>query len=290
MPSCRIAVILACHNRREKTIACLRALDIAQHVAQQSCDVYLVDDGSTDGTTEAVAHEFPHVRLLRGDGTLFWNRSMHWAFGEALRAGYDFYLWLNDDTLLESDALTRLLACHAAIIADGHRSGIVIGSTRDEVSGKLTYGGLVATRWWKPLAFRHLPPSADRSLKCDTMNGNVVLIPDIVARGIGNIEPAFAHAMGDMDYGLRAKKAGFSNWIMPGFAGRCARNPTAGTYLDPAVPLRQRIKKMVAPKGLPPKSWLTFTRRHAGPFWLVFWVWPYTKLLVPRLRARHDSP
>src|SRR3972149_8164513 len=64
----RVAVLMACHNRREHTLACLRALRGAEIEARQSCDVYLLDDGGSDGTAEAVANEFPHVHLLRGGG------------------------------------------------------------------------------------------------------------------------------------------------------------------------------------------------------------------------------
>ena len=44
----QIAVLITCHNRKEKTLHCL------QNLYKQSitCDVYLVDDGSIDGSSE----------------------------------------------------------------------------------------------------------------------------------------------------------------------------------------------------------------------------------------------
>ena len=281
----RVAVLMACHNRREHTLACLRALRAAEIEARQSCDVYLLDDGGSDGTAEAVANEFPHVHLLRGDGSLFWNRGMHRVFEAALGRGYDFYLGLNDDTLLYVDALQRLLACHERITRESGRSGIVAGSTRDATSGELTYGGQVREKWWKPLTFRVVPPR-DCPVECDTATWNVVLIPDVVARRLGNLEPSFSHAMGDLDYGLRARNAGYSNWVMPGFAGICSDNPVEGTFLDTGIPFRERLRKMVQPKGLPPKSWLLFCRRHAGPLWMVFWAWPYLRVALESLIGR----
>jgi glycosyltransferase involved in cell wall biosynthesis len=76
----------------------------------ESCSLHviLVDDGSTDGTSAAVLAEFSNVEILHGDGSLFWNRGMHWAFDHALKTGYDAYLWLNDDTILFKDALINL--------------------------------------------------------------------------------------------------------------------------------------------------------------------------------------
>lgn len=284
----RVAVLMTCHNRREQTLACLGALRAAQIEARQSCEVYLLDDGSSDGTAEAVANEFPHVHLLRGDGSLFWNRGMHRAFEAALDRGYDFYLGLNDDTLLYPDALQRLLACHGRITRESGRSGIVAGSTRDAASGELTYGGQVREKWWKPLTFQVVSPR-DCPVECDTATWNVVLIPDVVARRLGNLEPSFSHAMGDLDYGLRAKKAGYSNWVMPGFAGTCSDNPLEGTFLDAGIPLLERLRKMAQPKGLPPKSWLLFCRRHAGPLWMVFWAWPYLRVALESLFGRSGA-
>lgn len=112
------------------------------------------------------------------------------------------------------------------------------------------------------------------------MNGNCVLIPAAIAQSIGNIEKSFAHAMGDLDYGLRAKKAGFSVWIMPGYAGICPKNSITGTFYDRTLPVTQRLRKMMQPKGLPPSSWWLFARRHGGFFWLAFFIWPYLRILL----------
>ncbi len=47
--------------------------------------VYLVDDGSSDGTGDAVRQAYPSVSVIRGDGTLFWNRGMRKAWEDALK-------------------------------------------------------------------------------------------------------------------------------------------------------------------------------------------------------------
>ena len=97
MAGLRIAAVMAVHNRRDLTLACLDSLR-AQQLAGDTLDVFVLDDASTDGTAAAVLERHPDVRLLRGNGQLYWNGGMRRAFGEAMAADYDYYLWMNDDT------------------------------------------------------------------------------------------------------------------------------------------------------------------------------------------------
>lgn len=283
-----LAISLACHNRREKTVACLQALDGLMASHDPRIHVFLCDDGSTDGTAAAVRARFPEVRILSGDGTLFWNGGMRVAFGAALAAGYDFYLWLNDDTVLDTDALARLLAAHREMAASGPGEGIVVGSTRDR-EGRTSYGGLVRTSRWRPIRFRRVVPG-DRLLPCDTMNGNCVLIPAAVARRLGNLDAGFVHSMGDNDYGLRASRLGIPIRVMPGYAGTCVNDATVrGSFKDSSLPLAVRWKKLVSPKALPPGAWLVFCRRHGGPGWPLAWLWPYARVVLAGLTFRQGG-
>ncbi|MBO0348038.1 glycosyltransferase, partial [Phormidium pseudopriestleyi FRX01] len=63
-----IAVIMTCYNRREKTLASLAALFNQKLPPNVILSVYLVDDGSTDNTSEVVKEKYPAVHLLQGNG------------------------------------------------------------------------------------------------------------------------------------------------------------------------------------------------------------------------------
>ena len=77
MASLRIAAVMAVHNRRELTLACLDTLRAQELPATAALDVFVLDDASTDGTAEAIAQRHPDVRLLTGDGQLYWNGGMN---------------------------------------------------------------------------------------------------------------------------------------------------------------------------------------------------------------------
>ncbi len=58
----------------------------------------LVDDASTDGTSDAVRQAYTSSQdFFRRN--LFWNGGMRGAFSEAMKDNPDYYLWLNDDTI-----------------------------------------------------------------------------------------------------------------------------------------------------------------------------------------------
>jgi GT2 family glycosyltransferase len=267
-------------NRREKTLQCLRNLQAQTAVNRRlQYDVYLMDDGSKDGTSEAVKEAFPEVHLRRGDGNLFWNGGMNAIFGEALKGDYDFYLWLNDDTFLYPDAMDKLLDAWETRNEAGHPDSIIIGGTIDPDTRLFSYGGFERYSNWT-LKLRHIAPYEDKMRQCDTMCGNCVLIPKAVSDKIGNIEPFYKHRWGDPDYGLRTTKAGGSIWMTPGYIGTCEANPLAEAWTDNTLSIKERIKDFHSVKGYRKEDWFFYVRRHGGPLWILLWLKPYYDIIT----------
>ncbi|MEH1862655.1 MAG: glycosyltransferase family 2 protein [Nostoc sp.] len=275
MEKANLAVIMTCYNRRNTTLACLNAL----YQQKNYCDVYLTDDGSSDGTTEAIKAKYPEVQILQGNGNLFWVGGMHLAFSEAIKYKYDYYLWLNDDTFLEANAVSKLLQVHQNLTELGYPDSIVVGSTKDSTTGKATYGGAVKSKKWYSNKFEFLEPSSVIQ-KCDAMYGNCVLIPKSVVAKVGNIDTAFVHSLGDLDYALRACKLGCKIWVAPGYIGTCTRNSICNSWADTNLNLLERLKKVLQIKGFPLKSWTIFCSRHSGPFWIFYWLLPYIRAVI----------
>ena len=277
-----IGVVLTCHNRKEKTLTCLKKLINQDNIDTIDSSVYIVDDGSTDGTSEAVKINFPQVNIIKGDGTLFWNGGMRVAFSKAMENECDYYLWLNDDTFLYSDVLKLLLETSNNMKQQRGRDVIVTGTIIDIDTKKVNYGGRNQKSKLQPLFFTLLNSSAELQ-KCDTFNGNVVLIPQNVVSKIGNISSEYSRQhSGDLDYGLRAKYAGFESWVAPGVVGECPSNSLKGTIFDKSLPFRDRIKQMKSPKGVPPaREWMVFAKRHAGFLWPFYWLRTVVRVIFP---------
>ena len=227
----KIAVLIASHNRKETTIGCLSRL-----LPQLGEDdrVYLVDDGSTDGTAVAVAGlKDKRINVINGDGRLYWAKGMRkaWEAAIAERDNWDGFLWLNDDTELDGDSLQKLLSAN-----DGMR--IVVGdlaNSKGEVMYGLREGGL--------------------------FTGNCVLVPRKVYERLGMICGDYSHAWADSDYAMHAKRAGVKV-VGAGVVGKTEAHPNRPSLKG--LSLRERIGMLSNPKGWNLHDLWLYRRRNWG--------------------------
>lgn len=273
----RITAILTTFNRRQTTLSCLARLEAAAAEAKVALRIVLVDDASSDGTAGAVRERFPLAEVASGEGDLFWNRGMHRGIELAFAQEFDYLLWLNDDTMLRADAISRLLQEAQMLRHRDGRDALLSGATCD-ATGRVTYGGAASAGGLRRFTYRRVW-DANVPVACDVINGNCVLVPAEIARVVGNLDPVFEHAMGDTDYALRTKAAGFGVYVASGFVGQCSNNPVQGSFNDADASFRTRWQRMMSRKGLPPRSYAHFVRRHGGPMWPLYFAWPYVRLI-----------
>lgn len=264
----RIAVLLTCFNRKETTLQCLRVLAGQSLPEGFKMETVLVDDSSTDGTREAVEAEFPGVRLLVGDGSLFWCGGMRMAWREAAATDPDYYLLLNDDTHLDDGALSALLK----IVGGPGRRTIAVAAICDPTTGLPTYGGMRRKTGLVPV--NGVPEI------CDTFNANAVLVPRAVYAELGVFHDAYTHGMGDFDYGYMATRKGIKVIQSGQFVGKCGRNALAGSWRDKGLSRAERWKRLNSPKGLPFREWMEFNRRNAGCLWPLRAITPSIRVML----------
>lgn len=257
----KIAVIMTVHNRKNKTLACLDNLFNNQFDGKIDC--FLTDDGCTDGTAEAVMLKYPEVTIIKGDGCLYWNRGMLAAWKEASKYLYDYYLWLNDDVELFSDAVVRLLQSAES----SYNKSIIVGTT---LSCKdhpiITYGGRKNNR-----AHTVITPNEHELTPCFTLHGNIVLIPKFVFEKLGYNDCYYHHSFGDVDYGLAAIKAGLMNYIAPGYYGYCKKNNPVPLFRRNCYSLVERFRILYSPRGYNPIEDFHQNIKYYNPIMCVLW-------------------
>jgi GT2 family glycosyltransferase len=251
----KIAILLACYNRKQKTLDCLNSIAGQQLDPNTQVEIYLTDDGSSDGTSEAVKKQYPHVHLFTGTGKLFWAGGMRYTWKKALVSNADYYLLLNDDTVLMENALQVLLK-HAKYTT---KPSICIGSTVDLSTGKTSYGGskLTSRNQWKSV----LMQAPSQFSPCDFGNANIMLVAKEIVEKIGVLSEQYTHALADYDYSLKAKKAGYDIFVAPGFLGSCI-DDHGKNWKSKNTRLKERIEYLMSPKGLAYKEYLLFIRQH----------------------------
>lgn len=269
-----MAVLLTVHNRKNQTLACLEHLNAQTLPTWINVDVYMVNDGCTDGTEQAVKEHFPFVNIILGDGSLYWNRGMWKAWDVASKkADYDYYLWLNDDTDLFPYAISSLLT-QSALNDD---KAIIVGATQNERGDTLTYGGRIG---------EHIVPCDGKSHAINHFNGNIVLVPHYVYTILGNLDYYYRHSKGDIDYGIRAKKTGIKMYQYGAVLGRCERHSTIDGWCNPDIPFCKRWQLMHQPNGMPPKE-IFHLEKQINVFVALFhYITTYIHCLCPQLWAR----
>lgn len=247
-----IAVLLTVFNRKDKTLECLKRLYAQVPLDGYQVDVYLTNDGCTDGTPEAVKEQFSDVNIINGNGNLYWNRGMYTAWHEAAKKNYDFYLWLNDDTYVYPNMLCSLL--NASSVKND--KAIIVGATQSLDGKNITYGGRLSNG--------KIPKPDGKLIYVQYFNGNIVLVPRYVYNKLGNLDYYFIHSKGDFDYGLRASKAGIEMYQVGECLGECNLHESLDKWCNPKVPFVQRWKMLHCPNGMPPKETFHLEKRHRG--------------------------
>ena len=222
----KIAAILTCHNRKTKTVSCLKALfeSLEEYKnAEISLKVYLTDDGCTDGTAELVKQSFTDkaISIIQGDGNLYWAGGMRLAWTKAKEEdSWDFYLLLNDDTIPHKNMFYELFNVHKYSLNKFNKIGIYSGVTSDpNISNKITYGGSV---WVNKISanIRMLYPTGVPQ-EVDLTNANILLVPNEIVSKVGFFYDGYTHGIADYDYSIQVHKKGYKSLITANICGSC---------------------------------------------------------------------
>ena len=277
----KIAVLISCFNRAEKTLSCLKSV-FSQASHEFEFSVYLIDNGS-DETTQKVKNIFPNVKLFCGDSSLYWAKSMRRIWQSAINTSiiYDFFLLLNDDTILFDNAIKELMIDMKKL---DNKDTIIVGSTFDPVKGNISYGGLLINKYGST-SQRVIPNQISPQL-CHLGNGNIMLVPKEVVLKLGILSDLYNHGFADFDYTLRAAKIGIPSYIASNYLGFCENDKGNNWWPSKKYSFKQRIQKLYDFKGLAYKDYLIYVKSHFPYYFPQAWITLWVKTLFPFLWER----
>jgi GT2 family glycosyltransferase len=217
----RVAIVFPIFNGLQYTKSCLTSLFIEHNIEIIKNVVFvvvIVDDGSTDESSEWIRVNFPQVKLLTGNGNLWWSGGINLAVKYAISDLHaDYILWWNNDIfgganyfnnlseLLDPSEIKTIIGSK---IYHAHDKNIIwsMGGTFDVKTG---FKSLIATAEADQIKYESI-------IDCDWLPGMGTITHKSVYEKIGWLdEKNFPQYHGDSDFTLRAKQNGFKIIVNP---------------------------------------------------------------------------
>lgn len=201
----KVFVVVPVHNRIEDTKEFMKSI---KKQTYKNFELTIVDDGSTDGTSDYIKKKYPWVNVLHGNGNLFYTGGMRKGISYLKKKAKngDFLLTLNNDTTFDKDYIKTLVKISQ------NNGRILVGTICKELDTKKIVDTTHNTNWNPFSLKRSEKKSPDRKLLFDTktLSGRGTIVPIEVVKKIGNFNKNLPQYGSDSDFFYRAKKNGFT--------------------------------------------------------------------------------
>jgi len=209
MTDALVYVVILNWNRRDDTLACLASMAQSTYQPRR---ILLVDQGSTDGSVEAVRRRFPAVEVVQTGGNTGFARGMNAGIRHALAAGATDVLLLNNDTIVAPAMLERLVAQRAPEI--GMIGPAIFYADRPHQIWS-TGGGINPVLFEMTGNHGRGQPLPNRPMPRAFLSGCAMLIPRRVFEDVGLFDERFFMYYEDLDLCLRIGQAGYRLLLVP---------------------------------------------------------------------------
>lgn len=237
----RVEAVFPCHNRRELTLQCLRSLRKI-NIDGLNFHIVVVDDGSTDGTSESIEQEFPEVEVIRADGSLWFTEGTNVGVRAALMHDPKYVLMMNDDQVFDADFLKYMVETAEKYPRSVIGSLLLLWDTPHKLFQ-------VSPVWeWRSGGWRHWHEQTVWSIprkpwEVEIIVGNCVLVPAQAIREHGLMNSKRYPNFGDAEYTPRLRKKGWRLLIDPRARVFCQPNnlPARVTKMN----FRQKLDALI---------------------------------------------
>lgn len=212
-----ISVIIVNWNTKSFLIHCLRSVFHA--LEQTEVEIFVVDNGSTDGSAETVRAEFPQVILVQNPKNLGFARANNQALN--ISRG-EYILLLNPDTKVKKGAIETLVAFmenHPEIGVVGPQLLHHDGSKQNSIAN---FPSLVTELLNKSLlrwVFPRLFPGKERGfidpIEVDSVIGACMMVRREALQQVGLLDEDYFLFLEETDWCYRMKKAGWKVYHVP---------------------------------------------------------------------------
>lgn len=218
-----LSVIIVSYNVRNFLEQCL--LSVLKASENIPCEIFVVDNNSTDGSCSLVAREFPEVKLIMNSE----NRGFSAANNQAIKISSGRYiLLLNPDTIVEENTFRRCID-----FMDKHPDAGATGVRMINGKGRLLPESKRAlptprTAFFKMSGLAYLFPKSRffnkyylghldnrETTKADIISGAFMFLRREAVEKAGLLDEDFFMYGEDVDFSYRLLKAGYINYYFP---------------------------------------------------------------------------
>jgi len=169
-------------------------------------DMYIVDDGSEDGSKSYIQSKHPDIKIIEGTGNLWWSGSVNLALDNLHNKDneYDYILLFNNDNIIDDKYFKNLVN-----IIDSDNKSNILGSKVINLypTSHYQYYGVRFNRWTTKYTKNPYP---DQSYECNIAGGMGILIPIEIFKIVGFFDSKnFPQYHGDADFFIRADNKGY---------------------------------------------------------------------------------
>lgn len=258
-----LSIVIPTHDTRELTLRCLETID--RFPPPGGLEVVVVDDASQDGTADEIRERHPEVIVLRNELAAGFTRSANRGLRQA---GGQVLLLLNSDTEMVPGSLEALLAALGADPKPG-----IVGAALHYPDGSPQWSGGSAPShaWFFALAsglpvllarlpfYRRLKPLEPVGpVRVDWVTGAALGMRREVWEAVGPLDEGYRFYAQDLDFCLRARRAGWEVAIDPAFRVLHHHGATIGQKAGSGR--RQHPEMLWA-------DLLRWARKHRGERW-----------------------
>ena len=210
----QVAVVVLNWNGARDTARCLASL--ARLAAPPGCEVrvWVVDNGSTDGSLAELPARFPWARFLAVGENLRFAGGNNRGIRAALADGADFVVVLNNDTEADADLVRRLVAEAEAAPRAGLCGPLIL-----DAAGRVWFagGGVVPALGW---TWHHGlggpdPGAGGAPRDVGYLTGCCLGVRREVFERVGLLDEGYYLYAEDVDFCLRARAAGYACRYVP---------------------------------------------------------------------------
>jgi len=205
----RVVIIVLNWNRAQETIECITSLNRLNY---HGFEILVVDNASQDGSVTTLKRTFPELAVIENARNLGYAEGNNVGIRHALNRGADYILVLNNDTVVEKDALSRLVDASQA----DEKVGVAGPKIYDfKEPNKIWFAG--ANIDWSIGESHHIGLGEtdcgqfDGIVEVDRLTGCAMLIKREVFTTVGLFDPDYFLYFEDVDFCVRAHKAGYKN-------------------------------------------------------------------------------